>query len=80
VIGHWHTRLWLPGTITNGSLKGYDEYSFIGNLSFAQPQQLLWMTKDDMITFFMPLYLTKKQKLKPPEWISVQKYEEPGVS
>ena len=73
VIGHWHYRLWLPGTITNGSLKGYDEYSFIGNLACTQPQQFLWMTKDDMITFFMPLYLTKRQKLKPPEWISVMK-------
>ena len=75
VIGHWHTRMWLPKTIVNGSLKGYDEYSGISNFSFSQPSQNLWLTKGDTITFFMPIYLNKNHqtKVQETEWVKIPK-------
>ena len=27
LMGPWHQRLWLPGCVVNGALKGYDEYA-----------------------------------------------------
>lgn len=44
IFGHFHTLVWGPNWIVNGSLKGYDEYSFRSNFGFEQPQQALWIT------------------------------------
>lgn len=44
VMGHFHQRLTLPGVFVGGSLKGTDEYSFIGNFGYETPSQLFWIT------------------------------------
>ena len=44
LLGHFHQYQTLPGIITNGSLKGYDEYASISNFGFEVPQQAFWIT------------------------------------
>ena len=44
LLGHVHQYQTLPGIITNGSLKGYDEYASISNFGFEVPQQAFWIT------------------------------------
>jgi len=44
VICHWH-QYWVgKGIIVNGSLKGYDEYSYLSNFDFERPTQAVWVT------------------------------------
>jgi hypothetical protein len=40
-LGHWHQYLPSPALVVNGSMKGYDEYAFVNNFAFEQPQQAL---------------------------------------
>lgn len=44
IFGHFHTLVWGPSWIVNGSLKGYDEYAFRSNFGFEGPQQAMWIT------------------------------------
>ncbi len=44
VMGHWHQRLRLPGVMVSGSLKGYDEFSFVQNFAWEPPTQSFWIT------------------------------------
>lgn len=44
IFGHFHMLVWGPSFICNGSLKGYDEYSFRQNFGYECPQQALWIT------------------------------------
>lgn len=44
IFGHFHSLTWGPNWIVNGSLKGYDEYSYRSNFGFEVPQQALWIT------------------------------------
>lgn len=58
VLGHWHTQMFLPskGILAGGSVKGIDEYSFIGNFDPEPPQQPLWITTPERgITFSAPV-------------------------
>jgi hypothetical protein len=71
MIGHFHTLAQLPRIITNGSLKGYDEYAYSNNFSFELPQQALWITHPNRgITFSMPVHLEDKKRDAAPEWAS----------
>lgn len=55
--GHWH-QYNHGRIISNGSLKGYDEYAFNNGFPFEQPQQALWLTHPKRgITYRMPVYL-----------------------
>lgn len=52
LLGHFHQLLWMPGVIVNGSLKGYDEYAYLGNFGFEVPQQAFWITTPEQgVTF-----------------------------
>ncbi len=44
VMGHWHQLMHAKGIISNGSIKGYDEYAFVNNFDFEPPQQAFWLT------------------------------------
>lgn len=56
-MGHWHQLTWGPSFIVNGSLKGLDEYAYIGNFGFEEPQQALWlMTPQHIRTAQAPVF------------------------
>lgn len=44
IFGHFHMLTWGQTYIVNGSLKGYDEWSFRMNFGLEPPQQALWIT------------------------------------
>jgi hypothetical protein len=44
VIGHFHRCMWLPNTIVNGSLCGYNEFAADNNLEYEAPKQMFWLT------------------------------------
>jgi hypothetical protein len=57
VLGHWHSLTIGKGWIVNGSLKGQDEYGFIENFGFEQPQQACWiMTPEHGMTWTAPIF------------------------
>lgn len=61
--GHWHQLVQTPGLIVNGSLKGVDEYAFINNFSFEQPQQALAViTPEHGITLQAPVFCIDRKK------------------
>lgn len=71
MIGHFHTLAQLPRIITNGSLKGYDEYAYSNNFSFEVPQQALWVTHQQRgITFSMPVQVEDKKKAAGTDWVN----------
>lgn len=64
VIGHWHQYMALPGQglIVNGSLKGYDEYAFVSNFPFEEPQQALWLTTPEHgVSVSMPIQVMDRK-------------------
>ena len=51
LLGHYHTQLWLPGVIVNGTTKGADEYSrLFMRVPYAPPTQALWFNNQHRIT------------------------------
>ncbi len=44
IFGHFHQLTWGQTYIVNGSLKGYDEWTFRMNFGIEPPQQALWIT------------------------------------
>ncbi|MHB1097966.1 MAG: hypothetical protein ACYCZR_00295 [Burkholderiales bacterium] len=71
MIGHFHTLAQLPRIITNGSLKGYDEYAYSNNFSFEVPQQALWITHQQRgITFSMPVQVEDKKRGPGTDWVN----------
>lgn len=60
--GHWHQLVQTPSLIINGSLKGVDEYAFINNFSFEQPQQALAViTPERGITIQAPVFCADRK-------------------
>jgi len=58
IIGHWHTRRNDPVVKVNGTVKGFDEYSFKMNFDFQDPQQSFWLdTPEHKITLEMPIFV-----------------------
>lgn len=56
MMGHFHQWMSLRRLIVNGSLKGYDEYAFVNNFGFEEPQQGLWITHPrHNLTFSAPV-------------------------
>lgn len=71
MIGHFHTLAQLPRIITNGSLKGYDEYAYSNNFSYELPQQALWITHPTRgITFSMPVHLEDSKHNTDADWVN----------
>ncbi len=64
VIGHWHQHLWLPskGIIVGGTMKGYDEYAYLGNFDYEPANQALWLTTPEHgITFPVQVFCQDKE-------------------
>lgn len=62
VMGHWHTLIFAPQFIVNGSLKGADEYCWIGNFGFEPPAQAMWlMTPEHGKTFTAPIFVQDRK-------------------
>ena len=62
-MGHWHQYISTPSLIINGSLKGVDEYAFISNFSFEQPQQAMAIvTPKHNVTIQAPIFVEDKLK------------------
>jgi len=56
-LGHWHSLVFGPSWIVNGSLKGYDEYAFTSNFGFEPPAQAMWlMTPQHGKTWTAPIF------------------------
>jgi hypothetical protein len=57
LLGHWHTLLWGANQITNGSLKGFDEFAMSLSIAPEPPAQALWLTTEKHgRTIQMPVY------------------------
>lgn len=57
LLGHWHTLLWGANQITNGSLKGFDEFAMSLSITPEAPAQALWLTTEKHgRTIQMPVY------------------------
>lgn len=62
LMGHFHHRNALPGIITGGCLKGYDEYAMSGNFPYEPPsQELLIVTPERGITFQAPIWVQDRE-------------------
>jgi len=62
-MGHWHQYISTPSLIINGSLKGVDEYAFINNFSYEQPQQAMAIvTPKHNVTIQAPIFVEDKLK------------------
>jgi hypothetical protein len=74
IFGHWHQLFWGSGAfICNGSLKGYDEYSFRSNFAFQMPMQALWITHPEKgITFQMPVLADESVGVVTESWVSLK--------
>jgi hypothetical protein len=72
LVGHFHTYINTHKMVTNGSLIGYNEYSYSGNFSFEPPRQALWITHPDHgITFSLPVRVDKHSKATvSASWVS----------
>jgi len=56
-IGHWHQLTWMPRGMINGCMSGYDEYAFLNNFGFEEPQQGMYlMTPEHGRTFTAPIF------------------------
>lgn len=63
IMGHWHSLIFGPSWIVNGSLKGYDEYAYVENFGFEAPQQALWlMTPEHGKTWTAPILPMDRKK------------------
>ena len=61
-IGHFHQYLTLPGLIVGGSLKGADEYSYIGNFGYEPAQQAFWVVDPEHgVTMHAPLHVVDRE-------------------
>jgi len=62
-IGHWHQYLPSPSLIVNGSMKGVDEYAYVNNFGFEQPQQALAIVAPNKgITLQAPIFCADRKK------------------
>ena len=62
-MGHWHQYISTPSLIVNGSMKGVDEYAFINNFSYEQPQQAFAVvTPEKGITIQAPIFCLDRKK------------------
>lgn len=61
IHGHWHFHRNIGDIISNGSLKGFDEYALKNSFQYQAPIQALWVTHPDYgITASWPVYLEAK--------------------
>jgi hypothetical protein len=62
IMGHFHHRNSIPGIVTGGCLKGYDEYAMTGNFAFEEAtQELMIFTPERGLTFQAPIHVQDKE-------------------
>ena len=62
VMGHWHQQLTLPGIIVSGSMKGFDEYAYVSNFPYEEPQQAFWVsTPERAVTLSAPIHVMNRE-------------------
>lgn len=62
-LGHWHQYLPSPSMVVNGSMKGLDEYAYINNFAYEQPQQALALVVPERhITLQAPVFCVDRRK------------------
>ena len=62
VMGHFHQYLTLPGVIVGGTLKGTDEYAYLGNFGYEPAQQAFWITTPERgITISAPIHVVDRE-------------------
>lgn len=62
VMGHFHQSYFLKGLIVGGSIVGYSEYSYGGNLAFEEPQSAFWLTTPERgITVSAPIFVQDRK-------------------
>jgi hypothetical protein len=62
VMGHFHQSYFLKGLIVGGSLVGYSEYSYGGNLAFEEPQAAFWLTTPERgISVSAPIFVQDRK-------------------
>lgn len=55
-IGHWHTSTITKKVITNGSLKGFDQYAMSHGLDYERAQQTFFMLEEKRgVVFWSPI-------------------------
>jgi hypothetical protein len=65
IMGHYHQLLTLPGIIVGGTLKGTDEYAYLGNFGYEPAQQALWITTPEHgITMSAPILVVDREAEK----------------
>ena len=63
LLGHWHQRYAFKRIMVNGSLKGYDEYSYHSNFDFELPLQSFWLTDPKHgVTISAPIHVLTKDE------------------
>lgn len=72
LIGHWHQYMPMRKVITNGSLKGFDEYArLMLRVEYEPPQQALWFQHPKWgITYQMPVVLDEPRRAPEGEWVA----------
>lgn len=64
-IGHFHTLIFGPQWIINGSLKGYDEYARISGFGYEEPAQAFAVvTPEHGVTWRGPIYVADRKAEK----------------
>lgn len=53
VMGHFHHHMRIPGVIVGGSMKGTDEYSYIGNFGHEEASQTFWVNTPERGPMFV---------------------------
>jgi hypothetical protein len=78
-MGHWHYPLYLPHTIVNGCVKGYDEYARVGlRVPYAPASQMLFLVHPTRgLTMRREILLqdalTKRQRMVTDDaWVAVR--------
>jgi len=64
VMGHFHQSIMFPakGLIVGGSVIGYNEYAYIGNLEPEPPQCAYWLTTPQHgVTFSAPIFVQDRK-------------------
>ncbi len=62
LFGHFHHRNSLPGIVTVGTLKGYDEYAMTANFPYEPAsQELLIITPERGVTFQAPIWVQDRE-------------------
>lgn len=63
IQGHIHHRNSLPGVVTVGSIKGYDEYTSRGNYAFEPASaEMLIITPERGLTFQAPIWVADPEE------------------